>query len=255
MSDSQILQAVHFLYKVKTLHEAYRDMYPESRDTQFLGSCVDMIERRGTVTPGMMGWLNSLLDKGTPGPPTEDALILANRIEAAAPKSGVNEGLMREAVVLLRSGKTLSDTFTSRVNKTLALVDELGEPSAASDQELRAMSMARRVIDGYGRGWWESRFGQHKRALNIIEVYEKSGEIKKIDWALITEIAPRLREIAHPRHTVGKLMYVRHWNKFAVVCGPPEANLFGLVVYNVLVDGEVKQAPTNALLARAPRAV
>jgi len=254
MQDEQLNQAVNRLYRVKLLHEAYRERKPDARETQFLGSCVDMLEKRGYVTGGMQSWLDSLLEKGPPAAATEEMLLLAEQIESAAQHAGARQEFMQDMATRLRSGTPLTEKQGKLAQDVLARVNRAPADSPLTELEMRAMSMAQKVLHGYSVAYRMERPGSFARAQTIIDAYTAKGTISRVDWDDLTSIIARLRELAHPRYESGKLVHFRNKGQVGIVYGLPEVDHAGLIKYNVLIDGVVSSVEMTILRSRMSNA-
>jgi hypothetical protein len=254
MQDEQLNAAINRLYRVKFLHEAYRERKPDARETQFLGSCIDMLEKRGYVTGGMQSWLDSLLDKGPPAAATEEMLLLAEQLESASQHAGARQAFMQDMASRLRSGTALTEKQDKLAQSVLARVNRAPADAPLTEREMRALSMAQKVLHGYSIAYRMERPGSFGRAQSIIDAYIAQGTISRVDWDDLTSIIARLRELAYPRYESGKLVHLRNKAQVGIVYGLPEVDHAGLVKYNVLIDGVVSSVEMTILRSRVSNA-
>ncbi len=252
---SQYDDAVNHLYRVKSLQAAFDEKRPGSRESQFLATCVHMLESRGYVTANMQRWLDDLLTKGGPADPKQDDLDLAEQLSESSPHAGVNQEFMDDMISRLRSGTPLTDRqraavleLHGKIKKSLAQ----GNVGLNPD-ETRAMGLAEKVFYGYDVDYRTTYFATFRRAAAVIEKFKSQGSINRMDWTTITEAMPRLKEVACPKFESGALAYYQAFDKMVVVCGPPDIDQWGRVAYNVLMDGNVKMIGSTQLKKRAPR--
>lgn len=252
---SQYDNAVNRLYRVKSLKAAFDERRPGSRESQFLATCVSMLEVRGYVTSNMQRWMDDLLEKGGPAEPTQEDLDLAGQMSETAPHAGVNQAFMDDMISQLRAGTPLTDRqraavleLHGKIKKSLAQ----GRVGLNPD-EIRAMGLAEKVFYGYDVDYRMTYFATFKRAAAVIEKFKGEGSINRMDWITLTDAMPRLREIAQPKFESGSLAYYPAFDKMVVVCGTPDVDQWGRVAYNVLMDGNVKMIGSSQLKKRAPR--
>ena len=252
---SQYDDAVNRLYRVKTLQAAFDERRPGSREAQFLGACVDMLEKRGYVTANMQRWLDDLLEKGGPAEPKQDDLALAEQLAETAQHAGVSQEFMDDMIARLRAGTPLTDRQRAAVLELHEKIKkELAQGNVGlSQDEIRAMGLSEKVFYGYDVDYRATYFSTFKRAASVIEKFKSQGSINRMDWTTLTEAMPRLREIAQPKFETGALVYYSAFDKMVVVCGTPDVDQWGRVAYNVLVDGNVKMIGSSQLKKRAPR--
>ena len=253
---SQYEEAVSRLYRVKSLQAAFDERRPGSRESQFLATCVHMLESRGYVTSNMQRWLDDLLEKGGPAEPKQDDLDLADQLAETSPHAGVSQEFMDDMISRLRTGTPLTDRQRAAV---LELHEKIKKGMAQgkvglSPDEIRAMGLADKVFYGYDVDYRATYFATFKRASAVIEKFKSEGSINRMDWTTLTDAMPRLREIAQPKFETSSLVYYVALDKLVVVCGTPDIDQWGRVAYNVLMDdGSVKMIGSNQLRKRAPR--
>lgn len=252
---SQYDDAVNRLYRVKSLQAAFDERRPGSKESQFLATCVHMLEGRGYVTSNMQRWLDDLLEKGGPAEPKQEDLDLADQMAETSPHAGVSQQFMDDMITCLRSGTPLTDRQRAAVLDLHWKIKrglEQGNVGLNPD-EIRAMGLAEKVFYGYGVDYRTTCFATFKRAAAVIEKFKSQGSINRMDWTTITEAMPRMREIACPKFASGALAYYPAFSKLVVVCGLPDIDQWGRVAYNVLMDGSIKMIGSSQLKKRAPR--
>lgn len=252
---SQYDDAVNRLYRVKSLQAAFDERRPGSRESQFLATCVHMLEGRGYVTSNMQRWLDDLLAKGGPTDPKQEDIALAEQLAETAPHAGVNQAFMDDMIARLRAGTPLTDRQRAAVLELHGKIKKgLAQGNVGlNPDEIRAMGLAEKVFYGYDVDYRTTYFATFKRAASVIEKFKSQGSINRMDWITLTEAMPRLKEVAQPKFESGSLAYYPAFDKMVVICGTPDVDQWGRVAYNVLMDGNVKMIGSSQLKKRAPR--
>ena len=249
MTMSQIDQAVNLLYRVKLAHEAHIARSPGARETQFLGACADMIQKRGAVTYNMQTWLNQILERHE-RPVSEESIALAASLEDAATRVGTMGGFLRDIAERLRSNQTINDWQREAALKVRenAWDRELGEG------ERYAMSHTHGVQQCYSMTYMADHYGRFQRAQVIMQAFAENGTITWAEWMDITSTMGRLRELAEPKFSKGDLVFVAGSNSgpFIILDLPIPHN--GQICYPALSpNGTRDMVVASNLRKRAPR--
>jgi hypothetical protein len=252
MADS-LDEMVNRLYRVKLLLADYQARKPDSRETQFLAACADMIERRGGVTARMDGWLEQLLAQGAPRQPTQEDLDLAERAESSAPIAGVQGEFLLEMAQKLKVGDKITDRQRAAVS---TLVEKLSaETAALTADELRAVDMARRIELGYSTYYLQERPTAYSRARAVINAREEGRDVTRADFDALLSVFGRLRDVAYPKIKKGDLVFQRGTEDAVLVVSLPYVPDYSrrdpVVHVDVLTPaGEKTAVPISGLLKR-----
>ena len=238
--------------RVKSLLDRYESAGQVStREADFLRACKKMIETRGRVTPNMERWLNSLMAAGSPVAPAVESLALAAKMQDLLPEAGVHSEFLVGTIARLQSGKSISDRYRAAVDKVVLWIESSREKGSLTANELRALSMAKRILDGYTLHYRIERSLSFNTAYRICRKFEMGEEINRAEWQTLVSVAARVREAAYPKFEVGDLAYVK--GRPVLILSPIDVDNYGSVLYNVLDEGVSVKFLSSDLRSRAPR--
>jgi hypothetical protein len=185
-------------------------------------------------------WLNDLLTKGNPGR-FKGLLDEVLQLTAACPT--LKMGTLERS---LRRGDPLVEWQTKLIEQAREQSQEPHIEVTAEEKQLAAdlsfMKRARSYI------YWSARPGISSRLDIIFERVLNDQPIRRsdLDFAF-DQFGPVVREMREPRHKIGDLVRVPG-NRIGMVVSAPLAR--SVIHYEVLVDGNKVELPTDSLLKR-----
>jgi len=238
--------------QIKSLLAKYESAGQAStREVDFLQACVRMMQTSGRVTPNMERWLNSLLAAGGPSAPTDESLALAAKLQDLLTEAGVHTEFLEGTIARVQSGKPISARYRAAVDKVVLWIEGSREKGALTADELRALSMSKRILDGYAMHYRMERSSSFNTAYGICKKFEMGEEINRAEWQTLVSVAARVREAAYPKFEVGDLAYCS--GRPVLILSPIDVDNFGNIVYNILDDGMSVKFRAADLRSRTPR--
>jgi len=226
------------LAKVKELSEQYNTAGMGSTSA---GRFLSSLATEGKPPRGNgVRWLNDLLAKGDPGRfkgLLDEVLLLAITCPTLA------LGPLERTI---RRGDPPADWQTKLLETARAQAQE--PHIELTDEERRIAAELNTMKNARSTFYWSGRPAIHARLNIIFDRILRDLPIRRSDLDFAFEqFGPAVRELREPRHKIGDLVR-GPGNKIGMVVSAPFAR--SVIHYEVLVDGNKVDLPTDSLLKR-----
>jgi len=226
------------LEQVKVLSEQYVAAgLGDSSSGRFLSS---LVTSKKPPRGNGVSWLNDLLKKGNPAQ-FKVLLTEVHDLAAVCPTLAL-EPLTRA----LHRGDNLTDWQNERLETARAQAQE--PHIELTDEERRIAAELNTMKNARSTFYWSGRPAIHARLNIIFDRILRDLPIRRSDLDFAFEqFGPAVRELREPRHKIGDLVR-GPGNKIGMVVSAPFAR--SVIHYEVLVDGNKVDLPTDSLLKR-----